>query len=257
MSFKSENARGWLGTILFHLLVALGLFLWKLDISASEPEYIEVSLASLGKRAIISTVHPSTGGSTGSVNAPLAARSKSIDLPSRRFAADEEVIHVPPSTKITADEQPGKIAGRVTETTTGTKEGKAGLGTGRKERFPLPGIGDGPAGAVDQPGTMDAGSNVGKNVSVSMLWSDGGIRRKISGALPEYPAGVKVEAQIKIELVVSPNGGVKSLRPVQKGNTRLEEAAMKETRLWLFEPLGKSSPQRNQTCLVTFNFRLR
>ena len=43
MSLRSDDARGWIGTIVFHLLVALILFLWKLDLSASEPEYIEVS----------------------------------------------------------------------------------------------------------------------------------------------------------------------------------------------------------------------
>ena len=257
MSFKSENARGWLGTILFHLLLALGLFLWKLDLSASEPEYIEVSLASSARNTIISPVHPSAKGSSGTTSIPLAATSKSIDLPTRRFAAGEEVIHVPPSTKMMADDQPGKIVGRVAETSTGKKERGVGSGIGQKEEPPVPGDGGSPGEATDQPGMMSAGGNVGKNVSVSMQWGDGGIRRKISGALPEYPSGVKVEAQIRIELVVLPDGSVKSLRPVQKGNTKLEEAAMRETRLWMFEPLSESTPQRNQTCLVTFNFRLR
>ena len=43
MNLRSEKARGWIGTIVFHVLLALILFLWKLDLSVSEPEYIEVS----------------------------------------------------------------------------------------------------------------------------------------------------------------------------------------------------------------------
>lgn len=257
MSLQSENTRGWLGTIIFHLLVALVLFLWKLDLSASEPEYIEVSLASLGRTSIITPVHPSLKGSSGAMGTPLVAKSKSIDLPRRRFAADEEVIHVPPSTKMVADEQPARIAGHIAENSAGRKERGVGLGIGRKEKPPVPGIGEDAGDVSDPRAMMSAGSNVGKNVSMSMQWSDGGMRKKLSGALPEYPAGVKVEALIKIEIVVLPDGRVKSLRPVQKGNTKLEEAAMNETRLWMFEPLTKSTPQRDQTCLVTFNFRLR
>jgi TonB family protein len=90
-----------------------------------------------------------------------------------------------------------------------------------------------------------------------MQWSDGGTRRKISGALPEYPRGANVEARITLGAVVLPDGTIKSLKPLQKGNTRLEEAAMKEVRLWRFEPLKSSVPQREQACSIAFNFRLR
>ncbi len=257
MSLQSENVRGWLGTIIFHLLVALVLFLWKLDLSASEPEYIEVSLANPGQTSIITPVPPSWKGSSGAMSNPLVATSKSIDLPRRRFAAGEEVVHVPPSTKIRADEPPTRISGHITENSPGRKERGVGLGIGQKERPIVPGLGEGSGNVTDGDAMAGAGSGVGKNVSMSMQWSDGGTRKKLSGALPEYPAGVKVEALIKIEIVVLPDGRVKSLRPIQKGNTKLEEAAMNETRLWMFEPLTKSTPQRDQTCLVTFNFRLR
>jgi TonB family protein len=92
---------------------------------------------------------------------------------------------------------------------------------------------------------------------MAMEWSGGGMRRKLSGALPAFPAGESNEAQIRIQAVVTPEGRVESVRPVQKGNARMESAAMKEVRAWTFEPLPPGVAQRNQTCLITFNFRLR
>ena len=94
-------------------------------------------------------------------------------------------------------------------------------------------------------------------MAYSMLWGDGGKRRLLVGDLPVYPDGVNVEAQIRIEAVVMPGGKVKSMRPVQKGNTRLEESAMSEVKDWVFEPLARNARQSDQTCVITFNFVLR
>ncbi|MGA9116895.1 MAG: TonB family protein, partial [Bacteroidota bacterium] len=98
---------------------------------------------------------------------------------------------------------------------------------------------------------------VGEGVSASLFWADGGTRRKVSGDLPEYPAGVQVETQILLEAGVLPDGTVGRVRPLQKGNARLEEAALRAVRLWRFEPLRRSAPQREQVCTITFNFLLR
>jgi TonB family protein len=92
---------------------------------------------------------------------------------------------------------------------------------------------------------------------MAMEWSGGGTRRKLSGALPAYPAGEANEAQIRLEAVVTPEGKVRNVRPVQKANARMEDAALREVRLWTFEPLPPGVTQKDQTCLVTFNFRLR
>jgi len=101
------------------------------------------------------------------------------------------------------------------------------------------------------------GSGLGDSFGYSMSWLRGGTRRKLSGNLPKYPRGVNVEAQISILTVVSPDGSVKSVQPVQKANTQLENAAMKELRYWKFEPLRPSAPQVDQNCVVTFNFKLK
>ena len=45
--------------------------------------------------------------------------------------------------------------------------------------------------------------------------------------------------------------------PGTAANWCLEEAAMKEVWRWKFEPLRATSRQVDQTCYITFNFRLR
>jgi len=91
----------------------------------------------------------------------------------------------------------------------------------------------------------------------SMRWPQGMIRRKISGELTKYPSGINVSAQVKILTFLLPNGTVKSVQPVQKANRLLEEAAMKAVRYWKFEPLRSSLAQVEQSCVVTFYFKLK
>ncbi len=101
------------------------------------------------------------------------------------------------------------------------------------------------------------GGGSGDSFGYTMSWMRGGTRRRLSGNLPKYPPGVNVEAQISILAVVSPQGLIKSVQPAQKANTQLENAAMKEVRYWKFEALRSSAPQIDQTCIVTFNFKLK
>jgi hypothetical protein len=133
--------------------------------------------------------------------------------------------------------------------------GNARSGVGSNVHEILGGEGDNGGG---QGGNADRfGSGSGAADGFSMSWLRGGTRRKLSGALPKYPAGVNVEAQISILTVVAPDGSIKSVQPAQKANTQLEDAAMKELRYWKFEPLRSSAPQIDQTCVVTFNFKLK
>jgi hypothetical protein len=91
----------------------------------------------------------------------------------------------------------------------------------------------------------------------SMRWLQGMTRRKISGELPKYPPGTNVSAQVKILTIVLPDGTVKSVQPTQKANRLLEEAAMKAVRYWKFESLGSSLSQVEQSCVITFYFKLK
>jgi hypothetical protein len=133
--------------------------------------------------------------------------------------------------------------------------GNAHSGVGSNPHDILGGEGNNGGG---QGGDADRfGSGSGDGFGYSMSWLRGGTRRKLSGDLPRYPSGVNVEAQISILAVVTPDGSIKSVQPAQKANTQLENAAMKELRYWKFERLRSSAPQIDQTCVVTFNFKLK
>lgn len=182
--------------------------------------------------------------------------SQPVLLPERRMPDPmDEALRVPRTEKLETPED--RVAReRVERGGVGEREPVSERGTGEREQTGPPGSVSGtPVG----PGSVSpgAGGDVDQGVAFSIQWAQGGTRRKISGELPKYPAGVNVEAQIKILTVVLPDGSVKSAQPAQKANTTLEEAAIKEVRLWRFEALRASQPQEEQNCVVTFLFTLR
>ena len=110
--------------------------------------------------------------------------------------------------------------------------------------------------ALAGSGTSDENFG-GSGVGYAIQWGGGGKRKLLEGNAPKYPAGVNQRAQIKLKVVVLPNGIVKSAQPIQKANTKLENAALKEVRLWKFEALPTAQKQKEQTCQITFNFDLK
>jgi hypothetical protein len=126
----------------------------------------------------------------------------------------------------------------------------SGIGSAGK---PAPGL----YGTGGRGGTDFYGNGEGGGIGYSMKWLAGGTRRKISGELPKYPDGAKVEAEIRFFAVVDPTGAIEALHPAQKADSRLEDAALKEIRYWRFEPLKPSQPQVDQTCEITFLFTLK
>lgn len=257
MKSRSENLKGWVGTLVFHLLLAIVLFLWKMNSTATEQDFIEVSLGSVSNIRAATPLRSGRAGSEGSSLSSVAPGKRVVQLPERTFAGPDEVLSVPATKKLDVDEKPLQQRSQVASNAKSQKDRGLSRGVGDKEKAMMPGAGEFAGDVVDPRASGVSGGDIGNSVSVSMQWSGGGTRKKVSGGMPEYPKGVNVEAQIKIETVVTPGGGVRSLKPAQKGNTKLEEAAMGAVRLWKFEPLRKSSPQKDQTCIVTFNFLLR
>jgi hypothetical protein len=130
--------------------------------------------------------------------------------------------------------------------------GPAASGVGSAAK-PAPGL----YGTGGRDGTDFYGDGTGGGIGYSMKWLRGGTRKKVSGDLPKYPSGVKIEAEIRLFAIVDPGGSVVALHPAQKADSRLEEAALKEVRYWRFERLNPSQPQVDQTCEIAFLFTLK
>lgn len=79
-------------------------------------------------------------------------------------------------------------------------------------------------------------------------------RTRLHGRLPQYTE--KVNATIKVEITVGPQGRVVGQRLLQKANPSLERSVVEALRQWRFDRLPNEAPQENQTGVVTFRFRL-
>ncbi len=252
---SKEEKKGWVGSILIHVVIALVLFLLRVEETRTEPEFLEVSWGKLSHVPINTAPSSPNSSAAEPVKKKELVQRVPVELPERTPGFDDQDPPLPLSRKSPVEEQYNPSGTRRTESAQGTKE--AGTGLGNEDRN-LAANGIGESGKTPGPSlTGGEGTDVGKSVAYSMQWGDGGTRRLLVGDLPVYPEGVNVETQIRIEAVVMPGGKVRSMRPVQKGNIRLEQAAMAEVREWVFEPLASRVRQVDQVCLITFNFVLR
>ncbi len=84
-----------------------------------------------------------------------------------------------------------------------------------------------------------------------------GMRKIYSYDIPQYPAGVSKEIDVKLRFTIMPDGTVGSIFPLIKADTKLETTAINSLKQWRFEPLPKGQKQAGQTVVITFPFRLR
>ncbi len=252
---QREQTAGVVGSLLFHAVIGVLLLFWVIPEPREIPEFVELSWGTS------SLVQIPAGGSSGSLqpSATLSAKSPTsslpVVLPERKTAKDNDLLTVPRREKLDVAEAPGGNRARPRETPSLRRDrpqsgGAGGQASGKGQGSetstrPGEGVGEGP------------GTSAGSGVSMALEWTGGGMRRKVSGALPAYPAGESNDAQIRLEAVVTPDGKVRGTRPVQKANARMEDAALRAVRLWTFEPLPPGVVQKDQTCVITFNFRLR
>gem|GEM_PF-581796 len=280
---QRDQVFGWGGAVLLHAIVAIILALTYLKPAPIMPAVVSVDFVTLTPPPPSPTIAASkpakpavavktkarsaatVKGKSKSDAAVKATKGKSVPaertsrvkLPERSSVTRDQVLSTPKAKKLDAPEGGGGGTRHTGSTGTSTKSVKPGTAKGTTDGRVAPGgkSGTGVAAGKGTPGIADR--DAGSSALSSVQWIGGGRRRKISGSLPSYPEGTNVEAQIRIEAIVTPKGTVKSVHPAQKGNARLEEAAMHELRQWRFEPLSRNLPQKDQRCIVTFNFTLR
>jgi len=102
------------------------------------------------------------------------------------------------------------------------------------------------------PGNPAVNSATGSPYQIS--WN-GIPRALLSGNRPGFPSGVQHGGTVKIRITVDPIGNVAAMVPVEKADSRLEEAAMSAIRTWRFSKLAKNYPQVDQQATATFIFK--
>ena len=125
----------------------------------------------------------------------------------------------------------------------------SGSGSGVTDK---PGFGGG-FGNRFVPGNPANNSATGTPYSIS--WN-GVSRALLSGDPPAFPAGVQHGGVVKIRLSVDPAGNILTMVPVEKSDSRLEEAAMSAIRTWRFSKLPQIYPQVNQQATAKFIFKV-
>lgn len=107
--------------------------------------------------------------------------------------------------------------------------------------------------AVPAPLELDQKPETGRSASYQLEGLED--RILLRELLPNYAE--KVNATIQMQIIVDPQGNVRSVTPPRKGNPQLEAAVMQALRRWRFNPLQPNEPQENQFGIVTFRFRLQ
>ena len=252
-----EHRAGWIGSIVFHILLGLFLFFSTVTNYRIEPQFVEMTWGEITSTEAPITEIPATENASQLSGKVEQQNNNSLSMPTRRYIdMPDEVISMNSSKKSINTEAPaitssGKTAAtedqkRYTSLGYGSRDNTVGKSTSFSDATVST-----PFGAGAEDGAL------GNNTAFVLQWAGGGNRKLIGGDMPTYPSGVNQEVQIKLRVVVLPNGTVRSVSPAQKGETRLENAAIAKVRFWKFEPLLTAQPQVEQVCTITFNFTLQ
>ena len=152
--------------------------------------------------------------------AALPEKTRPVELPETPPVQEEERINEPEETRVAPEPQnnPAEV-----------KKPEAGAATGNE--------GEGQEDQRSAPYLIE-----------------GLDRTLVQAPLPVYAE--KVNAIIRVRIVVDPQGRVVQAIPLLKGNPALERAVLEALRRWRFNPLPPGVPPENQTGTITFRFRL-
>ncbi|MBI3259974.1 MAG: energy transducer TonB [Ignavibacteriae bacterium] len=108
-------------------------------------------------------------------------------------------------------------------------------------------------GTQSGSGLGESGTGKGKGEGLGDIeWGGGGNRTVLGKIIPPFPPGAS-SGQIRIQFTVLPDGTVGTMRPLQKGDPRLERAAMEALRRWKFNPISGNTVM---TGIIPFTFNL-
>jgi protein TonB len=107
----------------------------------------------------------------------------------------------------------------------------------------------------EEPGDESGDPGTGTQEEAAAPYDIEGLDRDPQRApLPRYTE--KVNARIRVQITVNPEGRIVRRIPLRKGSPKLEAAVMDALQRWRFNALPPGAPQENQTGTITFTFRL-
>ncbi len=82
-------------------------------------------------------------------------------------------------------------------------------------------------------------------------------RRLLYKVIPPYPEGYNIETDVKVEILVSPDGSIERLVLTKRGGEIFDRLTLDVLKEWRFEKIPTNLPQESQKGIVTFMYRLR
>jgi TonB family protein len=260
---EKDKLNGWIGTIIIHALLIILFALMHVSLDVELPEFVEVSWGTMTRQE---PARPQQQPQvTRAEREPVIAQRREapatqrpVELPERReLQQDDDIIRLPERDRVDVAQRLSEERQQDPDEMRERRERDAGSILGERDRFQLPATEDEHGESPLTTGSSPHQTDTDRDISYALEWIGDVTRKKVSGALPEYPAGANVEAVIRLRATVFPDGSVKAVHPVQRGNPRLEDAAQSAVRYWRFEPLSRTQPQVEQDCFITFHFTLQ
>ena len=246
-----ETQIGIIASVAFHALLAALLIKVVVEVYVEPPSFTTVSLGQVPADRILDMLGgwPEQGGSEG-----RSSPAERAQVPERRMTEIEE-----PTISVSREE---KLAAEAARTVQGEKraqivarapmdrQGVPISSTERKATF------EGRRIHVESvPGQGTDAEGIGAEVQTAFKIEGEVKGRKILyKALPKYPEDLQKEVDITISFSVLPSGRVSIMRPVKKGDTRLENLSMEALKIWKFNILPEDVVQTGK---ITFMYRLK
>lgn len=233
-SFSNRNIRkfSYAASVAFHLILLLVFLLITYNVTYLPKEYVELSFGTSGMTGSsgaigtkINEIQEKSAPEVKTKTLETKKEVKEVELPKAKTTSEENVIKPADKTKEKADEIKTKNEEEnIAENTT--------VGQGNKAE------GEGSFG-------------------FDIDWGGQGTRRIYSYSLPDYPAGVYKEIDIRLKFTILPDGTIGKISLLTKADTRLENAAINSLRSWRFEELSENQKQVEQTAVIVFPYRLQ
>lgn len=231
MTYNSIRHISFSLSMIIHIIIFILLLFIKFTMDYPPREYVELSFGKSSQQgssgAIGKEINQVKENARAAKNETVdkSREVKEVELPKAKNTSEENVVKP-------ADKQKEQTKETKTETTENSNSMITTTGQGNKAE------GEGSFG-------------------FDIDWGGQGTRKIYSYIIPDYPAGVNKEIDIRLKFSILPDGTVGTILPLTKADTRLENAAINSLRQWRFEALAPGQKQVEQAAVIVFPYRLQ